>query len=233
MDSPNNCSAIPLDIYQTCAVPEFEWAIYSTKTTARMYSRKDVISGNYLFAAGYLKSTIDLNENTAKKALKTIEDFIVSGPYTHDNPTGKDAKKISVNLISDPAVDGMWENAEGSFGQWEIGIVKLDITTGEPLDTFIYSGHGFDETTGLAAFDDMIVVSGHFTSNLTAAMMNGTLQTIFNSNLMENGRPNPNNKYHPNNKNGAGKTGSDDGFVIKADSKTGRIIRYPVSNKDS
>jgi len=233
VDPPNDCSEIPTDTYQSCKLPEFEWATYSTKTTARMYAMKGAVSGDFLFAAGYLKSNIDTGNETA---VETTKDFTVSGPYTTSDPTGNNAKELSVDLVSYPARDGARENAGGSFGQYEVGIVKLDINTGEPLDVFVYGGQGLDETSGLAAVDDMIAVSGHFTGNLTVEMMDNTSQTIYNSNLMENGMPNQDDQFHPNSKDGAGESGADDGFVIKADVATGKvewIIHYPISNKDA
>jgi len=232
-EPPNDCSEIPTDTFQSCTVPEFGWATYSTRTTARMYAMKGAVSGNYVYAAGYLKSNIDIGDDTA---VETAEDFTVSGPYTTSDPMGNNAKEISVDLMSYAASDGARENAGGSFGQYEVGIVKIDATSGDPLDVFVYGGQGLDETSGLAALDDMIAISGHFTGNLTVELMDGTSKTIFNSNLMENGMPNQDDQYHPNSKDGAGETGSDDGFVIKADAETGKaewIVHYPISNKDA
>lgn len=232
-EPPNDCLEIPTDTYQSCAIPEFKWATYSTKTTARMYAMKGAISGDYLFAAGYLKSNVDVSDETD---VETMEDFIVSGPYTTSDPSGEESKKIEIDLYSYSSKDGARENAGGSFGQYEVGIVKLDIGTGEPLDVFVYGGQGLDETSGLAASGGMIAVSGHFTGNLTFDMLDGTSQTIFNSNLMENGMPNQEDQFHPNSKDGDGETGSDDGFVLKADDETGKVlwaVHYPVSNKDA
>jgi len=228
---PNDCSAIPVDTYQSCEVPSFEWASYSSRNTSRFYAMKGAISGNNLFAAGYLKSTIDLNTTE-----QTTQDFRVSGPYSNVDQMGNNATVVNVDLISYSANDGARENAGGSFGQYEVGIVKLDITTGEPRDVFLYGGHGLDETSGLAALGDMLAVSGHFTGNLTAQMTDGSFKTIINSNLMENGMPNPDDQFHPNQKDSAAESGSDDGFVIKANAETGKaewIVNYPVSNKDS
>jgi len=81
----------------------------------------------------------------------------------------------------------------------------------------------------------MLAVSGHFTGKLTAEMMDGSSSTLINSNT-KNGTPNQEDQFHPNSKNGAGETGTDDGFVIKASSKTGKakwMVHYPISNKDS
>ena len=67
-------------------------------------------------------------------------------------------------------------------------------------------------------------------------MTDGSSQTILNSNLMENSMPNPEDQFHPNQRDAAAETGTDDEFVIKANADTGKaewIMAYPVSNKDS
>jgi len=231
-DPPNDCSEIPKDTYQSCKIPSFEWASYSTRTTARMYPMKGAVAGDYLFAGGYLKSTIDFDTEESRLS----EDFIVSGPFSVNDPTGLNAKEISADLTSYSAKIGARENAGGTFGQYDVGIVKIDIKTGEPEDVFLYYGQGLDEASGLAASGDMLAISGHFTGNLTAGMADGSLKTIHNSNLMEDGTPNPDDQFHPNSKDSSGETGSDDGFVIKANTETGKaswMLHYPISNKDS
>jgi len=226
-------TTIPTDTYQNCEVPSFEWATYSTKTTARMYAMKGTAANGFLYAAGFLKSTVDTNESPDQES-----QFTVSGPYSIDDPTGMNAGTISIDLPSYSGTAGAVENAGGSFGQYDVGIVKVSLDTGLPSDVFVYSGHGLDETSGIAVSNqNVLAVSGHFTGNLTVALADGsTTKTILNSNLEEGSLPDDEDQFHPNSKDGAGETGEDDGFVIKANASTGLVdwlVHYPKSNKDS
>jgi hypothetical protein len=49
----------PTDTFKGCTVPEFSWATYSTSTTARMYAMRGAVTDTHVFAAGFVKSTID------------------------------------------------------------------------------------------------------------------------------------------------------------------------------
>lgn len=217
--------------FKGCSVPSFEWAAYSRRTSARMYGMRGALAGDNLFAAGFVKSTIDGEATTA-----IDKDFALTGPYSVADPKGLDATTIEIDLTSYPASAGAKENAGGSFGQYEIGVAKIHATTGEPRDFFVYSGFGLDETSGLAAKDDAIAISGHFTGNLTAVLADGTSKTIWNSNIEVGGVPDQSDQFHPNQKDASAHTGNDDGFVIKASGISGIadwIVHYPESNKDS
>ena len=122
---------------------------------------------------------------------------------------------IEVDVMSYPESAGYKENSCGSFGQYEIGVSKIDRNTGEPKDLFVYGGYGMDKTSVLATKGDAIAVSGHFTGNLTAVLVDG-IKTIWNSNIEEGGVPDQVDQFHPNIKDNAGHTSVDDGFVIKA-----------------
>jgi len=217
-------AAVPTDTYQdTCSLPSFDWAAYGTRLTGRMYTRRAALLGDNLYAAGYLKSTLAPNK---EGFVESDQDFGVTGPYTTANPTGVNATSITSDLVS-------YTTEYGSFAQYEVGVVKIDATSGEPLDVYVYYGEGQDETSGLAVKktqngDNVMVVSGHFVGALTAEHAGNTSTTIYNSNA--NGTADY--VLHPN----AVKNGYDDGFVIMADADTGLskwIIRYPESNKDA
>jgi len=219
--------------YKACAVPSFEWATYSTSTTARMYGIRGAISDGFVFAAGYVKSTIDAS---TPEGIATKGTFTLSGPYSVTDPTGTNAEAVSVSLQSYTTAQGGKEKAGGTWGQYEIGIAKINAATGKPVDFFFYKGHGLDETTGLAVLGDALVVSGHFTGNLTAVLTDGTSKTLWNSNVAEGTVADNADQFHPNTKDVSGDSGVDDGFVIKASASTGKadwIVRYPESNKDA
>jgi len=218
------------DDFKGCAIPSFEWATFATRTTARTKGMRGAVSGGHIFAAGSVRSNLDAE--TSPEAGK----IALTGPYSIDDPTGFDAETIEIDVASYPESVGYKENAGGSFGQYEIGVAKINAESGEPNDLFVYGGYGLDEISGLAAKDNAIAVSGHFTGNLTAVLIDGTAKTIWNSNIEEGGVPDQEDQFHPNNKDGSGHTGVDDGFVIKARAETGKadwIVRYPESNKDS
>ena len=50
------------------------------------------------------------------------DDFEVTGTYTNEDSTGENAKSIKSNLIS-------YTIEFGSFAQYEVGVVKINITT--------------------------------------------------------------------------------------------------------
>jgi len=217
-------AAVPTSTYQqTCELPSFEWAAYGTRLTGRMYTRRAALLGENLFAAGYLKSTSAPNKEGYQES---NEDFGVTGPYTSANPTGAGAVSITSDLVD-------YTTEYGSFAQYEVGVVKINATSGIPLDVYVYYGEGQDETSGLAAKETsngnkMIAISGHFVGALTAEHGGGNTTTIYNSNA--NGTADY--VQHPN----AVKNGYDDGFVISANADTGDakwIVRYPISNKDA
>jgi len=218
-----------LDTFKGCEVPSFEWATFATTTASRTKGLRGAISGDNIFAAGNVRSNSDAETDPG------IVQIGLTGPFSVDDPTGIVAKTIEVDVMSYPESAGYKENAGGSFGQYEIGVSKIDRNTGEPKDLFVYGGYGMDETSGLAAKGDAIAVSGHFTGGFTAVLVDG-IKTIWNSNIEEGGVPDQADQFHPNIKDNAGHTGVDDGFVIKArasDGKADWIVRYPESNKDS
>jgi hypothetical protein len=217
--------------YKACAIPSFEWATYSTSTTARMYGMRGAYSAGSIYAAGFVKSTIDAG-------MATMGKFTLQGPYTLQDPSGIDSKSLSVNMKSYTTTQGAKENAGGTWGQYDVGVAKIDAVTGTPQALFTWEGDGLDETTGVAVQGSVLAVSGHFTGNLTAILKNGTSSTIWNSNIENqvSGVADNADQFHPNTKDVSGHSGVDDGFVIRADANTGMadwIVRYPESNKDA
>jgi len=221
----------PTDTFKGCTVPEFSWATYSTSTTARMYAMRGAVTDSHVFAAGFVKSTIDTDT-----AEDIAEEFSLTGPYSVADPRGENAGTLSIDLKSYSALAGAKENAGGSFGQYDIGMAKINKLTGVPDDFLLIRGDAMDETTGLAAKGDAVVLSGHFTGNLTAELADGSFQTIWNSNVGEGGVADDADQFHPNQKDASAFTGKDDGFVIKTNSETGSVewmVHYPQSNQDS
>jgi hypothetical protein len=135
-----------------------------------------------------------------------------------------------VDIGSYSALAGAKENAGGSFGQYEIGLAKINKLNGKPEEFLVIKGDAMDETTGLAAKDDAVVISGHFTGNLTTDLADGSTQTIWNSNVGEGGIADNADQFHPNQKDAGAFAGKDDGFVIKLNSETGAadwMVHYP------
>jgi len=190
-----------------------------------MYTRRAALLNNSLYAAGYLKST---GAPDKEGFVEADQDFCLTGPYNNKDPTGfYFSNVVCSNLVS-------YTTEHGSFAQYEVGVTKIDATTGEPQDIYVYYGEGQDETSGLAVKaldngDSLMALSGHFVGSLTADHGNGnTTSTIYNSNA-EGGAD---FVQHPN----AIKNGFDDGFVISADAETGHtnwLVAYPISNKDA
>jgi hypothetical protein len=214
------------DTYQqTCELPSTEWATFGTRLTGRMYTRRAAYLNGSLYAAGYLKSTNDPTKENYREA-ETDEDFCLTGPYHQDDPTGFYGKVVCQDLTA-------YSKEYGSFAQFEVGVVKIDASTGEPEDIFVYYGEGQDETSGLAVKEinngrAIMAVSGHFVGSLTADHRDGSQTTLYNSNAMGTADW----ALHPN----AIQNGYDDGFVISADGETGDanwMIAYPLSNRDS
>jgi len=237
LDPPSDCSAIPTDTYQSCSTPSFEWLTMSRKTTAGSKAFKGGIDGNNLFIVAHLKAAIDTEDQMVNT---TNYDYVIRGPYSTTDPKGDNAKELTVPLTPYSPTQGARENSGGSFGQYDIGVIKVDISTGNPIDVFQYVGNGFDQPVDIVAQDGNFVVCGHFTGNLTVPMLdaNGVMaeKTIRNSNLAGSELPDNNNQYHPNTRDSAGETGEDDGFIIKANGDTGVaswIVHYPQSNKDA
>jgi len=215
----------PNTYQQTCELPSFEWADFGTRVSGRMYTRRAAFHDGSLYAAGYLKSTGAPN----KDGFQELEDdFCITGPFNEMDPTGGlFSKVVCSDLVS-------YTTEYGSFAQYEVGVVKIDTTTGEPEDILVYYGEGQDETSGLAVkaldngVDNLMAISGHFVGSLTADHSDGTQSTIYNSNA-DGGSD---YVLHPN----AVKNGFDDGFVISADAETGDtnwMIAYPLSSKDA
>jgi len=199
-----------------------------------MYGMRGAVSQGVVYAAGFVKSTIDSDILVEPEE----DEFSLTGPFSVSDPSGSNAVSKTFNLQSYSASSGAVENAGGSFGQYDVGVAKIDAITGAPIDFFVWHGTGLDETSGIAASTDgnSISISGHFTGNLTVPLADGTSQTIWNSNVGEGGIPDDADQFHPNSKSGHADTGVDDGFVIKANSNTGIadwVAHYPKSNRDS
>ena len=52
----------PSDTFKGCTVPDFDWAAYSGSSTARMYAMRGAATEDYVFAAGFVKSNIDIDK---------------------------------------------------------------------------------------------------------------------------------------------------------------------------
>ena len=63
---------------------------------------RGALSGDNLFASGYIKSTIDVEMTTESPG----KAFVLSGPYSVDDPDGRSATPIEVDLTSYPASAG-------------------------------------------------------------------------------------------------------------------------------
>lgn len=140
-----------------------------------------------------------------------------------------------MDLESYSALAGAKENAGGSFGQYDIGMAKINRLTGVPENFVVIKGDAMDETTGLAAKGDAVVLSGHFTGHLASQLADGSVKTIWNSNVGEGGIADDADQFHPNQKDASANTGNDDGFVIKASSETGTVewmTHYPRKSKE-
>jgi hypothetical protein len=116
--------------FQSCEVPQFEWAAYGNRVTGRMYGMTAAVNDNHVFAAGYLKSTLDPE---AADFEDISNDYAVTGPYTSTDWDGSSAQTITVDLKSYPSSGGAAENAGGSWRAYEAGVVKIDKTTGVPV----------------------------------------------------------------------------------------------------
>jgi len=215
----------PSDTFKGCTVPDFDWAAYSGSSTARMYAMRGAATEDYVFAAGFVKSNIDTDKEDDR-----TEEFSLTGPYSVADPTGQDAETIRIDLESYSASAGAIENAGGSFGQYDIGLAKINALTGVPEDFLVIKGDAMDETTGLAAKGAAVALSGHFTGHLTTELADGTIKTIWNSNIGEGGMADDADQFHPNQKDAMAHTGNDDGFVIKSNSEIGVVewmVHYP------
>jgi len=225
-------SQTPTDTFKGCSIPSFDWATYSTRSTASFKPLRGAYANGNVFAAGIVKSTIDSDAGPIPEGFE----LSLTGPYSTSDSSGEFSATVSSDLQSYSAAVGAIENGGGSWGQYDVGVAKIDAVTGEPKAFFVWEGDGFDETSGLAAFGNSIAVSGHFTGNLTAMLSDGTSKTIWNSNVGEGGYALDADQFHPNNRNSHAESGVDDGFIIKASAETGVadwMVHYPQSNQDA
>ena len=116
--------------FKSCEVPQFEWAAYGNRVTGRMYGMAAAVNDQHIFAAGYLKSTLDPE---AAGFIEAMDDYAVTGPYTAADWEGNGATTVTVDLKSYPTPGGAAENAGGSWRAYEAGVVKIDKTTGVPV----------------------------------------------------------------------------------------------------
>ena len=116
--------------FKSCQVPQFEWAAYGNKVTGRMYGMAAAVNDNHIFAAGYLKSTLDPE---AAGFVDITNDYAITGPYTKADYNGSRAATVNVDLKSYPTPGGAAENAGGSWRAYEAAVVKIDKTTGVPV----------------------------------------------------------------------------------------------------
>jgi hypothetical protein len=195
---------IPTDTFKGCSTPSFEWATYDTRATASFKPKRGAYANGYIFAAGMARSNIDTD---LTKPDPDVQELSLIGPFTESDTTGASATVRKAKLQSYSASAGAMENAGGSWHQYDVGIAKIDANTGEPKDFFSWGGDSLEETAGLAASGDSIVVSGHFTGHLAALLADGTTKTIWNSNVGEGGVALDEDQFHPNSKNSHAETG--------------------------
>ena len=98
--------------FNTCEQPDFEWAVYGTRATGRMYAMTAAITGNHLFAGGFLKSTLDPD---AADFVESDKDYAITGPFTSADPEGSNGNTVTVDVKSYPTSGGATENAGGTF----------------------------------------------------------------------------------------------------------------------
>ena len=195
---------IPTDTFKGCSTPSFEWATYDTRATASFMPKRGAYANGYIFAAGMARSNIDTD---LTKPDPDVQELSLIGPFTESDTTGASATVRKSKLQSYSASAGAMENAGGSWHQYDVGIAKIDANTGEPKDFFSWGGDSLEETAGLAASGDSIVVSGHFTGHLAALLADGTTKAIWNSNVGEGGVALDEDQFHPNSKNSHAETG--------------------------
>jgi len=225
-------SETPTTTFKGCSTPSFEWATYSNKSTGSFKPLRAAYANGNVFAAGLVKSTIDPDVTTVTGEYE----LSLTGPYSVSDVTGTNAVTYTADLESYSAAVGAIENGGGTWGQYDVGVAKIDAATGEPKDFFMWKGDGLDETSGLAASGDSIAVSGHFTGHLEALLADGTTKTIWNSNVGVGGIALDADQFHPNNRNSHALSGVDDGYIIKASAITGLtdwIVHWPKSNQDA
>ena len=116
--------------FNTCEQPDFEWAVYGTRATGRMYAMTAAITGNHLFAGGFLKSTLDPD---AADFVESDKDYAITGPFTSADPEGSNGNTVTVDVKSYPTSGGATENAGGTFRGYEVAVAKIDLTTGQPV----------------------------------------------------------------------------------------------------
>ena len=83
--------------YRSCEVPPFDWAVYGNYATGRMYGMAAALTGNHIFAAGFLKSTADPD---AEGFTEITDDYGITGPYTSADWAGTSATTVTVDLKS-------------------------------------------------------------------------------------------------------------------------------------
>ena len=120
--------------------------------------------------------------------------------------------------------------------QYELGMIKIDITTSRPEDDFVYYGEGQDETASLAVmtlatpwpFQDTLseVLALNMAMKQDPPSTTRIQMELLTLNSNTNGTANL--VQHPN----TIKNGFDDGFVISADADTGDakwMVAHPKS----
>jgi len=188
---------IPTDTFKGCSTPSFEWATYDNQATASFKPKRGAYANGYVFAAGMVRSNIDTDKTTPDP---NKQELSLIGPFTESDATGTNAVTKKAKLQSYSASAGAKENIGGSWHQYDIGVAKIDANTGEPKDFFSWGGDSLEETAGLAASGDSIVVSGHFTGKLSALLADGNTKVIWNSNVGEGGVALDEDQFNPNEK---------------------------------
>ena len=116
--------------------------------------------GDMGIIGGYMKSTVEPGDaETAATKYGTL-DFELRGPFSRADPDGSEGTSVHEDLKSYNI---------GGWNQYELGIVAIDSTTGEPKDIVHFGGRGHDVLSDVRASSDIsrLAASGCFSGNLT------------------------------------------------------------------
>ena len=83
-----------------------------------------------LFAGGLIKSTIDSEQAGFTPILN---DYGISGPYSATDWNGPSATTVTIDIKSYPTAGGAEEKAGGTWRAYDVGVAKIDLTTGKPV----------------------------------------------------------------------------------------------------
>ena len=150
--------------FRGCDLPPVEWVTASAGTSS-FWVREGAVVGNggrkHLVAVGDLRPTDPTHTTEATAA----DNFLLRGPHTAVDPTGLDATTIRETVLFD-FVSDEWNGANN-----EIGILVMDVETGQPIDVVHFGGSFHSENTYAVAGADVangtaVAVGGRFTGSL-------------------------------------------------------------------